>query len=115
MGNIHKFLKLTLLFLFTGITATAQVTPSKEEPKSLEHTFYVAGNIGNDLTGEGQKILKAIVEASKKDKEATLLVPGNFLPPKGFAKNENERETQKQFLQNNLLNAVQEFNGTVDE
>lgn len=113
MGNIHKFLKLTLLFLFTGITATAQVTPGKEEPKSLEHTFYVAGNIGNDLTGEGQKILKAIVEASKKDEKATLLVPGNFLPPKGFAKNENERETQKQFLQNNLLNAVQEFNGTV--
>ena len=113
MANIYTFFRLIFLFLFSGLIATAQVTPGDEEPKSLEHTFYVAGNLGNDLTGEGRKVLKAIVEASKKDKEATLLVPGNFLPAKGFPKNGTKREVQKQFLKKNLLNAVKEFNGTV--
>ena len=113
MANIYTFFRLIFLFLFSGLIATAQVTPGDEEPKSLEHTFYVAGNLGNDLTGEGRKVLKAIVEASKKDREATLLVPGNFLPAMGFPKNGTKREVQKQFLKKNLLNAVKEFNGTV--
>jgi len=113
MANIYTFFRLIFLFLFSGLIATAQVTPGDEEHKSLENTFYVAGNLGNDLTGEGRKVLKAIVEASKKDKEATLLVPGNFLPAMGFPKNGTKREVQKQFLKKNLLNAVKEFNGTV--
>ncbi len=113
MGNINTIFKLTFLLFITGFSATAQVTPGEEDPKTLEHTYYLAGNIGNDLTGEGKILLENIVEASKKDKEATLLVPGNFLPADGFPKNEKERETQKQFLKENLLDAVREFNGKV--
>lgn len=113
MGNYNTIFKLLLFFSFLGITANAQVTPNKEEPKSLEHTFYVTANLGNNLTDEAKKILKAIIRASKKDKEATLLVPGNFLPPKGFQKNDAKRKAQKQFLKQQLLNRVQDFNGTV--
>ncbi|MBZ9729963.1 metallophosphatase [Salegentibacter sp. JZCK2] len=113
MENINIFFKVTLIFLLTGFPASAQVIPGEKNPKSLEHTFYVAGNIGNNLTGESRKLLKAIVESSKNDKEATLLVPGNFLPSQGFPKNDTEREAQKQFLKKNLLDVIQGFNGKV--
>ncbi|MGW1454188.1 MULTISPECIES: BamA/TamA family outer membrane protein [Salegentibacter] len=112
MGNINTIYKFVFLFIASVISTTAQVSPGAEEPKTLEHTFYVAGNIGNDLTGDGLKILNTIVEASKNDDNASLLIPGNFLPQKGYEK-EGERENQQEFLKKNLLDAVQEFNGKV--
>lgn len=109
MGNIPSVFKFVFFFIIPVLSATAQVTPGAAEPKTLEHTFYLAGNIGNDLTGEGQKIISALVKASQKDENATLLIPGNFLPPKGYEE-EGEREAQQQFLKKNLLDAVREFN-----
>jgi len=113
MKNILTIFKLTIFFFITGFSVEAQVDPGEETPRTLEGTYYVAGNIGNDLTGEGKMLLETIVKASKNDKEATLLVPGNFLPSIGFPANKEERETQKEFLKTNLLDAVQEFNGKV--
>ncbi|TDN95406.1 hypothetical protein DET49_1011 [Salegentibacter sp. 24] len=112
MGNTQGLLKLTLIFLITGLSASAQLSSEKEEIESFEHSFYVAGNIGEDLTVEGQKLLKAIIKASKNDKSATLLIPGNFITSRGFLP-EGEREKQKHFLKKNLLDALAEFNGKV--
>ncbi len=80
----------------------------------MAHTIYIAGNLGNDLQGEAQKVIKALVKSSKKEeKEITLLVPGSFLQHIGFPKNRQERRKQKEILTKYLLKPFKDFNGKI--
>jgi len=101
------------LFLFLAHSYSLQAQEGwKQQDERLEHTFYVIGNIGNDLQGEAQKVLKEIVTASKEDETATLLVPGNFLP-QYHPQNNIQQEAQKEMLKKYLLNPLKEFNGKI--
>lgn len=109
MGKHKIYLSLIIfLILSASLRGQQKLGSNKEKPG---HTFYAIGNLGNDLAGETQQLLRKIVLASKQDEAATLLIPGNFI---AFASsNEELQQSQKERLRKFLIDPLKDFNGKI--
>ena len=102
----HLFL-LAIFLLFSSPLKAQQYTSAGKE---IEHSVYITANTA---TAADHQVLRAIAAASENDDDATLLLMGNVTPKEGYL-NEGEDSLQSQeFLQTNLFNPLEEFNGEV--
>lgn len=113
--QIQKFIpsicKFFLAFLFT-IAATAQEETERNQSE-VSHSIYLISNTGNTSDQNRSELFKNIVAASQKDKSASLLLIGNITSEKGYPDKDNGREKTNQFLQEELLNPLKDFNGNL--
>jgi hypothetical protein len=99
---------LTLLFVTLG-SLTIQAQSSKEVSKSI----YMTSNLGLSKAEDSNAILNAIVEESKKDKDAVFLSLGNTTSKKGYPKKDKHRKAAEAFLNQKVMQPLTDFNGQV--
>lgn len=102
-----NFSFLTLSLLFSVFSLQAQESSSKD--KGIVHSVYITSNTGLRSNESNQKILKQIVEASKKGDSSSLVIIGNLVPKEGFPDKDNGRDKAEQDLQKNLLDKISDF------
>lgn len=112
--RIFNFSNLSLLIVFSVFSSSFAQVKSADQGKEIAHTFYITANTGLDETNKtSQEVLNGIVKSSQEDKDATLLIVGNITKEKGYpAKDDAQRKTEA-YLQNSLLNPIDNFNGNV--
>jgi len=101
----------SLCLLFIAFSASAQDN-SNDNNKSI-HSVYITSNTANRSNDSNKKILSQIVEASKKEDSASLVIVGNIVPKKGFPNKDNGRDKVQQDLQTNLLDLIKDFKGNI--
>ncbi|KQC32833.1 metallophosphatase [Nonlabens sp. YIK11] len=102
----HLYL-LVLLMAFCAPAAYAQ------QDKEISKSVYLTANLGDDNNSKSADVLKAIVEASKKDKDAAFVALGNTTRKDGYPKDKTKRKQEEEYLTNNVLNPMADFNGQV--
>jgi len=107
----RNFTFFSLSLLLTAFSATAQDNSTKNKEKV--YSVYVTSNIGNRSDDSNQKILSQIVESSKKEDSASLIVVGNIVPKVGFPDKDNGRDKAEQHLQENFLDLIKDFKGNI--
>lgn len=108
--NTPVYLKI-LVCLLLCISSPAQA--QKDDTTAISHVFYVVSNTGPGADMASAVLLQKINAASQKDPAASLLLPGNFTRSKGFPAKPQEQEEEKKFLQETLLDPLNNFNGTI--
>lgn len=92
-------------FLACHVQIWAQDTIPQE--KKVSHTLFLTGNTGSSNDNSSISILREISEASRAEKSASLLLLGNFTGENNKSAIDNE------FLNNNLLLPLKDFNGKI--
>ena len=100
-----------ILLLFLSITVHAQ--QQKPDTNAVSRSFYILSNTGPGAKMATPALLDQIVKASQDDPSASLLLPGNITRKNGFPEAEEQREEAKRFLQEQLLQPLQDFNGNI--
>ncbi len=101
-------MKKTFLF-FLLISAFLLQAQEKEISKSI----YFTANTGIEKNSKADKILKAIVESSQKDKNAAFVAIGNITRNNGYLKDDEARKSEEEFLKRLLMEPLENFNGEV--
>ena len=98
------------LVFFVIFSASAQ---NKNDGDAVSKVLYLTGNTGFKENENTQKVFKQIVKASQNDKNASLILMGNVTPNGGFPKEKNQKQRKKveDYLTENLLNPLKDFNG----
>jgi len=116
-SSFKRILKITNLFLlifFSILSSTYAQVISVDQDQKIAHTFYITANTGLDETNKtSQEVLNAIIKSSKDDADATLLIVGNITKDKGYPAKEDAQSKTETYLQNSLLNPIDNFNGDV--
>ncbi|MDO1500394.1 metallophosphatase [Winogradskyella maritima] len=86
---------------------------AQDTSKDVSQTIYFTSNLGLEKSSSSDLILKVIIDASKKDKEATFVALGNTTRAKGYPKSKKDRKTEEDFLENNIMKPLEDFNGQV--
>lgn len=81
--------------------------------KEPTHVFYITANFGLAEKDSVVALLNSVIKASQKDKEATLLVMGDFLSRKGYRGKNEGREKLNDSLERALLKPLEKFNGNI--
>ncbi|MHA6278869.1 metallophosphatase [Salinimicrobium sp. CAU 1759] len=110
-----RFLRPVIIYIVTlfyfSISANAQ--HQKSDTNEVSRSFYILSNTGPGANVATSTLLEDIIKASKKDPSATLLWPGNITLAHGYPEAEEQRKETKKFLQNYLLNPLEDFNGNI--
>ncbi|MGB8705210.1 MAG: metallophosphatase, partial [Gillisia sp.] len=101
-----------LIFLLMSARGFSQNANSSEK-KEITNTIYFTANTGLDTRGISTKILNTINKESQKDRNASVVVVGNFTEEQGYPSKGKERKEEEDFLKNNLLNPLKGFNGDI--
>lgn len=109
--QIRPLFLLLLLFLFPTVNSFSQ--DLKHTNGDVSHVFYIFSNTGpgSDIAAPG--IFSAVNSYSQKDDDANILLVGNITPKEGYPATEKARREVRDFLQQNLLEPLQNFNGKV--
>ncbi len=106
-------LSITSLLLLTfSMQIEAQET-SNATSKDISKSIYLTSNLGAEKNSNSDDILKAIVEASKKDDDAAFVALGNTTRTDGYPKDSEERKKEEAFLKSQVLEPLSDFNGQV--
>ena len=107
-GNVTTS-KHFLIFFFAAIfpLTASFAQDSIFRNKEVSHSFYITANTG---PAKNVQVLQAIAKASRTDENASLLLLGNLTRKVGFPEGD-DRETEKQFLREQLLEPLKNFNG----
>ncbi|WP_051205261.1 BamA/TamA family outer membrane protein [Salinimicrobium xinjiangense] len=107
-----RFLILSLiLILFPFINSFSQ--DLKRDSLEVSRVFYIFSNTGQGTDIATAPIIKAVVENSRKHEHPGILLPGNITPENGYSEPVAERQKIQEFLTQNLLKPLQDFNGTI--
>ena len=107
---LKSLFSFSALFLLCVCNAIAQDTTANSE---ISKTIYLTANLGKEKNSKSAEVLKAIVEASKKDADAAFVALGNTTRKNGFPKDKRKRESEKKFLEQNVMEPLADFNGQV--
>ncbi|MDR5591199.1 metallophosphatase [Christiangramia sp. SM2212] len=107
-----NFTFLTLSLLFSVISVQAQQKNTADNGEKV-HSVYVTSNTGLRSNESNRKILKEIVEASKKEDSSSLVIVGNLVPKDGYPNKDNGRDDVEKDLQANLLDLINDFKGNI--
>ena len=111
LTNYMRSLKRILPIVFCGcfmFTLSAQ-----ENSKEISKSVYFTSNLGFERSSNSNDILKAIVEASQKDEDPAFVSIGNTTRRKGYPSNSAERKLEEQFLKNQVMQPLADFNGKI--
>ncbi|WP_324720336.1 metallophosphatase [Salinimicrobium sp. HB62] len=100
---------IVLLFSISSVNAQQQ----KSDTAVVSRSFYILSNTGPGAEKSTSMLLEEIVQASKEESPATLLLPGNITLEKGYPEGQEQRQEAKRFLQERLLKPLQNFNGNI--
>lgn len=106
----ETFFERLIIFFFVSIFSTTYSFSQDSifRNKDVSHSFYITANTG---PSEKTEVLEAIAKASQDDEEAGLLLLGNFTRRKGFSADEEIRKAEKEFLRQDLIQPLENFNG----
>lgn len=104
------FVKLIILFIQMSIVQAQEIDRDTIE---ISHTFFILSNTGPGADLATPQLFKSINEASQKDTSASILLLGNFTRKKGYPNNKQERQKTEKFLQDQLLQPLQDFKGNI--
>ena len=100
---------LSIGFILTAIFSGF----AQENEKNKSHSVYITSNTGLRSNENNKKILRAIVEASKKEDSSSLVIIGNLVPKDGYPDKDNGRDAAQKYLQENLLDNIEDFKGNI--
>ncbi|APG60667.1 metallophosphatase [Christiangramia salexigens] len=98
-----------VLFSITAFSQNEQGTKNKE----IVHSVYVTSNTGNRTDENNRILLTEIAKTSRNEKSSSLVVVGNVVPEKGYPNKDNGRKEVEEYLKQNLLDHLKDFNGKV--
>ncbi|MDT0687721.1 metallophosphatase [Autumnicola psychrophila] len=113
-SSFCSFLKLqiTALLYFIILSPASAQQDEIPEGKEISHSVYFTANTGLNKGSEAQRIFRQIVEASKEDEDASVVLLGN-ITENGYPEDEKERKATEAFLRQKLLQPLKDFNGNV--
>jgi len=82
------------------------------QDKEVEQTFYFTGNTGDAPNSTTTSVLEAITTMSQKDAKATFVAIGN-ITQQGYPPKKKDRKEVETFLQQELMQPLEAFNGNV--
>ena len=82
------------------------------QDKEVEQTFYFTGNTGDAPNATTTSVLEAITTMSQKDAKATFVAIGN-ITQQGYPPKKKDRKEVETFLQQELMQPLEAFNGNV--
>ncbi|RXG27516.1 BamA/TamA family outer membrane protein [Leeuwenhoekiella palythoae] len=82
------------------------------QDKEVEQTFYFTGNTGYAPNATTTSVLEAITTMSQKDAKATFVAIGN-ITQQGYPPKKKDRKEVETFLQQELMEPLEAFNGNV--
>lgn len=82
------------------------------QDKEVEQTFYFTGNTGDAPNATTTSVLEAITTMSQKDAKATFVAIGN-ITQQGYPPKKKDRKEVETFLQQELMEPLEAFNGNV--
>ncbi|MEE3244618.1 MAG: metallophosphatase, partial [Bacteroidota bacterium] len=98
-------LSLLLILVLPALQTFAQ-------DKEVEQTFYFTGNTGYAPNATTTSVLEAITTMSQKDAKATFVAIGN-ITQQGYPPKKKDRKEVETFLQQELMEPLEAFNGNV--
>lgn len=102
---------LSVFFLLVTFIMAGQ--QQKQSDKEIVHSVYITSNTGIRSNEANRQILTQIIEASKKEDSSSLVVIGNLVPKGGYPDKDNGRDEVEQYLKENLLDQIKDFNGNI--
>ena len=110
VSNIKSALQCMAMVL--GLLAFNTLS-AQEASKEISKSIYMTSNLGAEQKTKSNPVLKAIVEASKKDANAAFIALGNTVRSKGYPENPEARKIEETFLKSQVLEPLSSFNGEV--
>ena len=80
---------------------------------AVSHTFYILSNTGPGTDNATPALLERISAASQDDEKASLLLLGNITRKLGFPEEDRKKEQAQEFLREELLEPLKNFNGNI--
>ena len=99
-----------LFFIFPMFITVLSLSAQE---KQKVHSVYITSNTALRSDQANDLILKQIVESSKKEDSASLVIIGNIVPKEGFPNKDEGREAVEQQLKANILEKTKEFKGDI--
>ena len=112
---MKKLLRLKWLFFLTILGSLGSVSAQTSTNKEVSKTLFFTANTGFKKNSASKEVLKAITKASQNAENASFVLIGNLAPKDGFPQRDDEekREEVKQYLTEELLNPLADFNGNL--
>lgn len=105
------------ILFFTGLLITTlshsqSFTEQNLASKEVAHSFYLVGNTGTAKPANSKSIFEAINLSSKEDKDATLILLGNFTK-EGYPLDKSLQKDIEKQLKKDLLEPTEGFIGNI--
>ncbi|GGZ49199.1 metallophosphatase [Mesonia mobilis] len=112
---MKKLLRFKWLFFLTILGSLGSVSAQTSTNKEVSKTLFFTANTGFKKNSASKEVLKAITKASQNAENASFVLIGNLTPKDGFPQRDDEekREEIKQYLTEELLNPLANFNGNL--
>ena len=112
---MKKLLRLKWLFFLTILGSLGSVSAQTSTNKEVSKTLFFTANTGFKKNSASKEVLKAITKASQNAENASFVLIGNLAPKDGFPQRDDEekRDEVKQYLTEELLNPLADFNGNL--
>lgn len=107
--KLSQILAIKYHFLAVLIFGIASLSHAQE--KEISTTLYLTANTGITKKSKSNEILKAIVKASQANENAIFLGLGNQTRKHGYPDQKKARKAEEEFLKNNLISRLKDFNG----
>ena len=112
---MKKLLSLKSLIIVGLIGSFFSAAAQSDKNKEVSKTLFFTANTGFKKNSASKEVLKAITKASQEAKNASFVLIGNLTPKGGFPPEDKEKKRQeiKEYLQEELLNPLADFNGNL--
>ncbi|WP_167597657.1 metallophosphatase [Leeuwenhoekiella sp. ZYFB001] len=111
----HQYAFIRSIFQVRFFLLLVLVLPALQtfaQDKEIEQTFYFTGNTGDAPNATTTSVLEAITTMSQKDAKATFVAIGN-ITQQGYPPKKKDRKEVETFLQQELMQPLEAFNGNV--
>ena len=111
----HQYAFIRSIFQVRFYLLLVLVLPALQtfaQDKEVEQTFYFTGNTGDAPNATTTSVLEAITTMSQKDAKATFVAIGN-ITQHGYPPKKKDRKKVETFLQQELMQPLEAFNGNV--
>ena len=112
---MKKLLSFKWLLFVAFLGSFYSVSAQQQNNKEISKTLFFTANTGFKKKSASKEVLQAITKASQNSENASFILIGNLTPKGGFPpdNDDKKRDEIKDYLTEELLNPLADFNGNL--